>query len=121
MIVTEASSDVVSFSAEPEWLDDVVRQLQDEAGRPSRSAGRERKRNMARDILECGYIGPDGRVQLFFSNSAYAAFKETVEAMKIPRRRHGHQGRLKGAGAGPTTVPILRGGRARCEHHRERN
>lgn len=88
MIVTEASPGVVSFSAEPEWLDDVVRQLQDEAGRPSRSAGRERKRNMARDILECGYIGPDGRVQLFFSNSAYAAFKETVEAMKIPRRRH---------------------------------
>lgn len=88
MIVTEPSPDVVSFSAEPEWLDDVIRQLQEEAGRPSRSAGRERKRNMARDILECGYIGPDGRVQLFFSNSAYAAFKETVEAMKIPRRCH---------------------------------
>ena len=58
MIVTEPSPDVVSFSAEPEWLDDVIRQLQEEAGRPSRSAGRERKRNMARDILECGYIGP---------------------------------------------------------------
>lgn len=88
MIVTTPNPEVISFSAEPEWLDDIVRQLQCETGDQDPPSVRDRRRGMARDILECGYIGPDGRVQLFFSTRAFASFKETVESMKEPRKGH---------------------------------